>query len=69
MRLQFWRRPVGAAVHHRNPLFDEELGVTPSCMLGDILHSLYLGVFHHYCAHLFAALNRANVFQAPAPLT
>ena len=42
----FWRIRRNAITHHRNPLFDKGLGVTPERVLGiDGLHTLALGTF------------------------
>ena len=44
--VKFWRIPAHVMSHHRNPLFDEELGITPQRIMGiDGLHTLALGVF------------------------
>ena len=46
----FWRCADETLTRHRNPVFDETIGVTPSrTLIVDTLHALYLGVFNSYC--------------------
>ena len=46
----FWRSAEETLVLHRNPLWDERLGVMPARVLTvDILHTLHLGLFAHWC--------------------
>jgi len=41
----FWRRRSETSARHRNPLFDEELGISPDSIVIDYLHTMALGVF------------------------
>ena len=45
-RALFWRKSKERMAHHRNPIFSDDIGITPgkSCAL-DWLHILSLGVF------------------------
>ena len=46
----FWRRSEENMTRHRNPIFDKELGVTPSRSLTvDVLHAFFLGVLNTWC--------------------
>lgn len=46
----FWRRSFEYIARHRNPLFDESLGITPHrCMTADTLHVIYLGIMLRLC--------------------
>lgn len=48
--LTFWRKAEQSFVHHRNPLWDQSLGLTPSrCLAVDGLHTLNLGIFQAFC--------------------
>ena len=67
--LMFWRRARETRVRHRNPLFDAALGITPSILMGDVLHVLFLGVLQEYGAAAFEALVRSNYYGAPRHYT
>lgn len=46
----FWRQSAETLARHRNPIFDEALGLAPEKTLCiDILHALNLGVFGNFC--------------------
>ena len=63
----FWRVPENPVVHHRNPIFDAELGITPDeSLVVDQLHALCLGVFKYFLGVLLWALFAANIFQIAA---
>ena len=47
IRLTFWRK-VQTHVKHKNPLFDEALGVTPDILVVDSLHALNLGTLKRF---------------------
>ena len=50
VRVLFWRPEREFMTRHRNPMFDIELGLTPSRSLTvDTLHCLYLGVLLDVC--------------------
>lgn len=53
IRLTFWRRDQESLTKHRNPLFDQDLGLTVSCCLVDVLHAMFLGVVKHFSGELF----------------
>ena len=65
LTLTFWRGSQLVPIRHRNPLFSRFLGISPSSMLGDVLHALYLGVFQVFAGHLFQACVQSNVWGAP----
>ena len=49
-RVLFWRCSAQNLARHRNPLFDQELGLTPHRSLTvDLLHALFLGVMLAHC--------------------
>ena len=55
--VQFWRQSKERGVKHRNPIFDPETCINPYKVLAiDSLHTLSLGVFQVFLAHLIAAL-------------
>ena len=63
-RLLFWRRSAETHVRHRNPIFSEETGILPECVLVvDWLHTLSLGVYKYYIAHLWHTLFDHDVFK------
>lgn len=55
----FWRQSAETLARHRNPIFDEALGLAPEKTLCiDILHALNLGVFSNFChCALWALVN------------
>lgn len=49
-RVIFWRTSRETLSRHRNPLFSVQLGITVwRSLTSDLLHTLYLGVFHSFC--------------------
>lgn len=49
-RVIFWRTSRETLTRHRNPLFSVQLGITVwRSLTSDLLHTLYLGVFHSFC--------------------
>ena len=60
----FWRVPEHPVVHHRNPIFDDALGISPEeSLVVDQLHALCLGVYKYFLGELVWALLIANVFE------
>ena len=47
----FWRPSSVTRTHHRNPIFDESIGVTLDTMTIDTLHTLNLGPLHDFTMH------------------
>ena len=65
--VKFWRQPAAPVVHHRNPLFDALLGITPNdSLVVDQLHALSLGVLKYFIAAFVWALFLVNVFSIVA---
>ena len=53
-RLLFWRRSAETCVRQRIPIFSRETGIIPvSVMVTDWLHSLSLGVYKYFIAHMW----------------
>ena len=49
----FWRQQRDTLTRHRNPLFDQELGITVHRSLSiGTLHAVYLGVMQSFCKHV-----------------
>ena len=47
-----WRQSDETLTRRRSPLFDQDIGLTPSeCLTEDTLHCLYLGIMHAFCKH------------------
>ena len=64
----FWRQSSETLVRHRNPLFSETTGITPSdALVPDWLHALSLGEFQFWINRCWHAHLDANVFQSQAP--
>ena len=65
IELLFWRRSCETIARHRNPLFDEDLGITPeNIFVPDWLHSLSLGVYKriiNVAWHRFFEMNMFDV--------
>ena len=62
LEVVFWRPIHETLARHRNPLFDEQIGVTPTRSLTvDLLHALYLGVMNAFmvCLTWFVLENNA----------
>ena len=55
-RVVFWRAALGVSVLHRNPLFDDRLGVSVDRICVDDLHTMKLGVYQRYALHCVWAL-------------
>jgi len=64
-QFHFWRRSAETFVRHRNPLFDEALGIVPSMLMPCWLHTLSLGLFKVTCSFVFWRLFSKNVWRAP----
>jgi hypothetical protein len=48
--VQFWRPSANTICHHRCPLFDKSIGITPTDTIRlDLLHALFLGPMHSWC--------------------
>ena len=59
----FWRVSNESLTRHRNPIFDEELGVSPGLLLAvDSLHCLYLGVMLALCRRLVWCFLLSGIF-------
>ena len=60
-RVLFWRASLEGMAHHRNPLYDPALGLTPSETSAlDWLHTLSLGCFQTYCSFALDCLFKAD---------
>ena len=58
----FWRPSEEYISKHRNPLFDQSLGISPCrCMTADILHILYLGIMTRLCRMIVWMLIESSV--------
>jgi hypothetical protein len=69
--LIFWRLTQQSLVFHRNPIWNASLGFTPDvCLTVDILHTLHLGVFAHWCKQaIWMLMDHSTVFAAPTAQT
>lgn len=59
----FWRRSRETRTRHRNPLFDEAIGVTVSILVVDQLHALNLGVVKEFSMHILWELLICNAWR------
>ena len=59
----FWRVPARPNVHHRNPLFAEELGTGPQSLVVDNLHAGSFGVFKAACERFTWSCFAANCWH------
>ena len=62
-RVCFWRVAEETVCHHRNPLFDEAIGITMASITVDVLHTLHLGVFLAFCKYLIWELLGAGCWH------
>jgi len=59
----FWRPSAATITHHRNPLWCEEIGLTPEATLTmDYLHVLALGICGNIGSAALIAMIEANVY-------
>jgi hypothetical protein len=59
----FWRPQNETLTRHRNPLFDEELGITPKrSLVIDILHAFFLGILLVWCRFVLWRLILAGAY-------
>ena len=58
----FWRASRETKTRHRNPLFDDALGVGYDTLCVDPLHCLFLGAFQEFAAAFLWVLFDANVW-------
>jgi len=66
IELVFWRRSQETSVRHRNPVFIEELGLTPSLSLAsDWLHCLSQGTFKTVLITFCKVIYDNNCFNLP----
>ena len=64
LKLLFWRHADATLTHHRNPLFNASLGITPEDVLvPDWLHTLSLGVYKRIIAFVWHTLFTFNIFD------
>ena len=64
IELLFWRRSCETMTRHRNPLFDEDLGITAEeTFVPDWLHALSLGVYQRIISWVWHKLFEINVFD------
>ena len=62
----FWRPALETRCHHRNPLWNLEVGCTPEhCLTIDWQHDCSLGVFQTYLGCLMHRLLELNAWGAP----
>lgn len=67
VRVLFWRPSSETLARHKNPLFDEGLGFTPSRAFAvDWLHTLSLGVFQFWCSVALHELFEVDAWQTLA---
>eukprot|EP00969_Alexandrium_andersonii_P153631 6793549-Alexandrium_andersonii.AAC.1 len=59
----FWRRSRATVCTHRCPLWDPELGLGPSALAVDLLHSFHLGPVHNWAKHAIWELLSAGVWD------
>lgn len=62
----FWRTTKQTLCTHRNPLFNDEIGITQDTIAIDILHTLLLGVVQRWIIRLFWKLLTHDVFETEA---
>jgi len=63
-RVCFWRVTKESICRRRNPLFSEATGMVPDDVVAfDWLHTLSLGVFQFYLAHLMQCLLIADIWE------
>jgi hypothetical protein len=62
----FWRVSHESRTRHRNPLFDEAVGVTIDTLMVDKLHTLHLGPAQAWCLHTLWRLILADAFATNA---
>ena len=62
-----WRPSEESLARHRNPLFNDELGLLPQrSLVADTLHCLYLGVMQVWCRTVLWMLMDAGIYcEAP----
>ena len=61
----FWRPSEQTITKHRNPLFNNSIGINPyRCMTTDVLHMLYLGIFKKWCEHVLWMLLLSGLWSA-----
>ena len=64
IELLFWRPSCESMTRHRNPLFDEDLGITPEeTFVPDWLHCFSLGVYQRIISWVWHKLFEMNVFD------
>lgn len=63
IHLTFWRRTDQTVTLHRNPIFDDALGITISSLLVDNLHCFYLGVLKDFSTHAFWEMLHADCWE------
>ena len=63
--LLFWRSSCEGLTHHRCPLWDSDILLTPDALQIDWLHALSLGVFQDFCGHFIQHMFSANVWCMP----
>ena len=60
----FWRRMMETRARHRNPIFSDVLGTSPSRSLAnDTLHTLHLGVIQYFICHVFWLCIQFDVYE------
>ena len=59
----FWRTKAETLTHHRNPLLNDDIGVSNDSFAIDTLHTLYLGVCQRWTIRALWMLLLANVFR------
>ena len=61
----FWRKSAEGPCRHRNPIFNEETGVTQAIIGIDTLHTCYLGPWQRWCMWSCWLLLRKNPWSLP----
>ena len=68
--LTFWRPGEETLVHHRNPIWDPSLGITPdSTLTVDSLHTLNLGLFQQWSKFTTWHLLESHIYSSQAATT
>ena len=63
LRITFWRPSLETLTRHRNPMFDQEIGITPQrCVVVDVLHAFFLGILLVWCRFAVWKLLLAGAF-------
>ena len=62
LEVTFWRRSAETLVRRHNPIFSEQIGLSPNCIAMDWLHILALGIFLYFANCFIHQLVADDVF-------